>query len=740
MSSGADIVNTSSTRETRQPGQSAYDSVKVNEDSHQPPRLRASSRHYTSLQEHADIINQTADYIAEGLDRTPRHDSRRDAFTWGARPDAAEQQHVNRDSLPPLRSRPSTPPPLKDIVRRSGAPENADSVQNELAGMQQSGASLDSHLPITNVPGSFNPNSLNSYNTRRSSIAAFARGIMRQVPDMKIFPSSEQIYRSNHEPERHDSQDAAMTQRKYHKLTQAPLRTPLQVREAYEQETSPPPVVTEEPPRQTALSVASLQPPVKGSLKDRRKVKMELSMPVVFPNLPARGRPSSPQSSWIRAHQSVLQLDTMARSAPIVEEDDIHSSVMGSEIQGHEMTSSDPMTEFEQQTAGIHNHSHVPQAQYRSSQINRRGNSDPLFARPPGVASSPMGLQRALQEQQARTNHELTDLSFTNKATRTKRWRWKMSSEDTPVSPGPQSPASQPLKRRISFNPFKRADRISDPPGGKDEGWPRTGPGSWHDRQAIDHRRLNFTTLDEMPLPHAFVPPGLDRVPTPPTFDPEGEVKGKLADFFFDISASGTRAPRRKSKAASGGHWDSDAVLMSMNSGINQSDEESEEGPEGPRTVPIDTPRVQNIGTGAKYLDMTTPYPPETWFRIHHGEMLDEGTLTAAALKEQEARRKFEWLIPEHLPNSPLCPLSPIYKGPCKGVCFWHMKKKSANKIQEEGDGGGNNLDTQRKERWADESSRVSVAGRPTHGWEVGRYKKPVKEVKKRRLISLSGS
>ena len=43
------------------------------------------------------------------------------------------------------------------------------------------------------------------------------------------------------------------------------------------------------------------------------------------------------------------------------------------------------------------------------------------------------------------------------------------------------------------------------------------------------------------------------------------------------------------------------------------------------------------------------------------------------------ATKKFEWDIPEHLPNSPLCPLHPSYAGGAKGICIYHGRKKTLN-------------------------------------------------------------
>ena len=73
---------------------------------------------------------------------------------------------------------------------------------------------------------------------------------------------------------------------------------------------------------------------------------------------------------------------------------------------------------------------------------------------------------------------------------------------------------------------------------------------------------------------------------------------------------------------------------------------------------------------------ITSPdYIPDNWFRIPHNvNTSDEHEI---ALKEEEERRKFEWLVPEHLPTSPLCPLHPKYRGPCKGMCLCMAARKA---------------------------------------------------------------
>jgi hypothetical protein len=250
-------------------------------------------------------------------------------------------------------------------------------------------------------------------------------------------------------------------------------------------------------------------------------------------------------------------------------------------------------------------------------------------------------------------------------------------------------------------------------------------------------------------------------------FDANGEVKGKLADFFFDVQGSAVMNNRTKPKPNAGGYWDSDALLMSLSSDIDKhEDEEEEEGPEGPRSdfmhTPVDfepngtpglTASMNSIqGNSASYLSVKPPASPslaasspmlghDGWYRIHQSHIPgtpDERTLAVLARQEEEERRKFEWLVPEHLPNSPLCPLHSKYRGPSAGLCYWHGRR-SGNKIRK------GEYDRARPKTGAKSGSSVHSKDGYYAGdmWVVGApalVGTPTMEVKKRRLISLSNS
>ncbi|KAI4644727.1 uncharacterized protein J4E78_009546 [Alternaria triticimaculans] len=549
--------------------------------------------------------------------------------------------------------RPKTPPPLEEIIRRTTI-DDADHIQNSK--LQHIDSMESRNSETTARTGSFSTETNDSYvrDHRRSSIAAFAKGIVRHVPEFRML----------HLPESRDDQDRRDPQEggplKLHKkdrmLSFAPLPV-VKAKESYEQ-ASKPSVVIEEPttPTKTAKTPSCPQSPTgKGGLRDRRKVNLDLSMPTVIPDLPARGRSPvdimanlgaprarSPKTPWIRKEQPKWEPMPMAKATPILEEDYIRdsTSALRNDNKGGVGLLPDTDAIFSSQS--------------------------PKFERPP--------------PKQARTKAELQQIASESKATRSRRWLWlNKSSDDAPPSPGP----AQSLNRRFSFNPFRRSNRISDQNG--TEATKQQTPFSFF--PARGKQVPPVKSLAQMHAPPAFIPPGLQRVPTPPMFDSNGEVKGKLADFFFDVHGGGSAInTRNKPKSSPGGYWDSDALLMSLANDIdNPSDEAEDEGPSGPRSdfinPPVDfgpsstlTASTSNeIGNAAGYLGVKPPASPslaatspmlghDVWSRIHQShypDTPDERTLAALARQEEEERRKFEWLVPEHLPNSPLCPLHP---------------------------------------------------------------------------------
>ncbi|KAF2091641.1 hypothetical protein K490DRAFT_61074 [Saccharata proteae CBS 121410] len=154
-----------------------------------------------------------------------------------------------------------------------------------------------------------------------------------------------------------------------------------------------------------------------------------------------------------------------------------------------------------------------------------------------------------------------------------------------------------------------------------------------------------------------FVPPGLTRVHTPPQFKLGRQASGASSTkfgggFFFELEGEEEDDPTPKRGVSSqipqtpGGFWDSDAILMSQ--------------------APVDSdPESPGIfmGKGARKQE-------RDWFRVRMDDIMS-GEAEATGSEEE-----FEWDVPEHLPGSPLCPLSPKHKSGGKGICVYHGRAK----------------------------------------------------------------
>lgn len=226
--------------------------------------------------------------------------------------------------------------------------------------------------------------------------------------------------------------------------------------------------------------------------------------------------------------------------------------------------------------------------------------------------------------------------------------------------------------------------------------------------------RFKKQSLATMPAPPTFIPPEVHRVPTPPIFAENGEVRGKLAGFFFDPGTIMMDMPitghPKTSAAPPTGNWDSDAVLMSQDSGITPSDSDSHERDSPTRLSALPTPRFSDRSPiAADYATMSatgyvyTPFPRANtdeslrppsvaesggshpdFFRL----AMDRDDSPSKVKKSPEVglgvgldadgnereltdkeRAKLEWILAEHLPNSPLCPIHWKYRGSLDPIC-----------------------------------------------------------------------
>lgn len=342
-------------------------------------------------------------------------------------------------------------------------------------------------------------------------------------------------------------------------------------------------------------------------------------------------------------------------------------------------------------------------------------------------------------DQDTHVRKEPLQLANTSKSTSTRRWPSKKSRTSDSDEQTQVTDWRRDSRKSISVNIFRRSHRFPEPKDDekKEKKPKKIASAPWRREKKIDKPPLPSASLAKMSVPPPFVPPGSTKVSSP-AFDKDREVRGKLADFFFDTNAF-PQAKRKQQRPSPSGYWDSNAVLMSMQTDIDLTNNEDDEGPEGRPSPPPMPPSpvihqpglVSSPGFSAGpggYFTVGTPQPTPTpgtqdsWFRMHYSDRTPDVGPTVAALHEADERRKFEWLIPEHLPNSPLCPLHPKYVGPSKGLCYWHGRKSNGWGVEPRRDY---------------DRDPMQIGQGKTRGWEVGELPKPAPEPpKKRRLAS----
>lgn len=708
---------------------------------------------------------------------TPRHEGRRGSFAWGLRPaHEDEAPKLGRNPMMPQRTDNTTPPTMEELLRRNTAEDDSSSTRR--SSLVQSDTVFSRPSTTRSSTAGTDVNSLSRTDTGKS-IGGLARSMTKKIPDIRTprLTTGKASQRMSM-PEDEHQEDMSSTQggRKGRKLS-FQLPSGLKMKSSAEGTQQPSPVIEESSACETSDKVASPGSASRCSgLAARRQIKMDLTLPIGLPDLSnpkdRRGknpailssitpsRPRSPKTPWIRD----TELDwgrgtktTAAKTGPIVEDDEDMNAMdvitlndVGVEL-GIE-SALPPVTPPLAIPAFVRPPQKIRDRCYISRPTAKRNKSGGPSTRESDFGSTPDGhwtpeVREGMSEQEARAQKELAQLAKTSKTARSRRWPWNKSKASGSDEQTQLKDERSDSRKSISVNIFKRSNRFPEIPEKekeKKEKKPSKGYNTpWRRDRPLNKPPLPSASLANMPVPPAFVPPGCEKVPTPPMFDAAGEVRGKLADFFFE--SNGFPSARRKPKTSPGGYWDSNAVLMSMTTDLGLSNtDDDEEGPEGRPPAafhfgPVnDTPGLLSspgLYTGPDgYLGVKHSGPSasqssprrDSWFRMHFGDQTpDAETLTAAALKDADERRKFEWLVPEHLPNSPLCPLNRKYVGPSKGLCYWHGEKSNGWGVDPERDYVGN---------------PVRIGEGSSAGWEVGKQESSKEEKRKRRLESLSNN
>ncbi|UPX20830.1 uncharacterized protein EKO05_0011047 [Ascochyta rabiei] len=743
-----------------------------------PQQQPLSSRHYGALQEHADFV--VRDYTDVEVP-TPRHDTRRGSITWGSRTPHEEQtQKHNRNQMMPERMVESTPPSIEELVRRTTFDDGINTRSSSLM-------HIDTIVSRPSTTRSSTPGTdidiMTRSDARRPSVGGLARRMTRRIPDIRLHHIHMKGTLDRTASQSEEDPEIVLSTQSEKKLRKLSFQLPsgLKMKNPPELLHKSPPAI-EETPVCEAFVNTSLQNtlPKCGSLAARRHVKMDLTLPIEPPSLSSHkrsppgdttssitpARPQSPKTPWIDDQQLNWGRETKnkpAKSTPIIEETDQAYHGIMAQINSDDVgvisdpikalpTTASPLasSDFVRPPQKFRDRCYIGRPTVKRNKSGGPSTSESDFGSTPDGHWTP-GIEEGMTEQEIRTRDELDELAKTSKTARSRRWPWTRSKASG--SDEPSQDERSVNRMNMSANIFKRSNRFPEIPEKEEKEKnerkgkkPHKGLGPpWRREKSADRPPLSSASLANISVPPTFVPPGCEKFQTPPMFDAASEVRGKLADFFFE--SGGFSSTRRKQNTSSGGYWDSDAILMSMQTDIHlTNDENDEEGPEGRPPIafhfgPVnDTPgnttspglmtspegylTVKDSGTGA--LPLTPGAARDSWFRMHYGDYTrDEKSLTAAALKEADERRKFEWLVPDHLPNSPLCPLHVKYVGPSKGLCYWHGRKSNG---------------------WGVELGRdyvnrpVTIGGSSSAGWDTGRIERPKDEKKRRRLQSLSSS
>lgn len=686
------------------------------------------SQHYATFQEHANAVmgtvrpgDNTADSCSQG---------RRGSVIWSGRP-ALEDDILRQGRSPmmPQTTDPGTPPAMEQLVRR----KTSDSSSTRRSSLVQSDA-VFSRPPTTRSSATGNETELFTQDDGRMSTSSLSK-YMTDKNNAPIQGANRSRKLSFQLPMRLNSRDSSdQVQKRTSVIEDLPF--------------DPQP----DDPTSPGLR------PESGGLAARRRVTMDLTLPVGLSDLskvsnhkgthpsvlqsasPSHSRSSKPPSLGGDARaQSAHTTPTMReRHNPADMTDAVTPKETGVELESDSALPSvatslgtpsfvRPLQRIRDRCYTTLLHNRNASRDQSDSDVTRTRDESRTSENPDGVTG-----------QDAHVRNELLQMANTSKSTSTRRWpskkfRTSDSDEHTQVTDWRRD-----SRKSISVNIFRRSHRFPEPRDDekKEKKPKKIASAPWRREKNIDKPPLPSASLANMPVPPLFVPPGCTKV-TSSAFDKDRDVRGKLADFFFDTNVF--PQAKRKQRASPSGYWDSNAVLMSMQTDIDLTNNEDDEGPEGrPSPAPLPpSPVIHQPGLVSPpgfragpdgYFTVGTPQPTPTpgtqdsWFRMHYSDRTPDVGPTVAALHEADERRKFEWLIPEHLPNSPLCPLHPKYVGPSKGLCYWHGRKSNGWGVEPRRDY---------------DSDPMKIGQGSTRGWEVGEILKPPPEPpKKRRLAS----
>ncbi|KAF2188612.1 hypothetical protein K469DRAFT_684629 [Zopfia rhizophila CBS 207.26] len=650
-------------------------------------------RHWHSLQDHADTISEA--------ELTPNPENRREGFTW----ETAIESDISDDQT--LRETSTSGPSgigydqrEEDAALRRASKSSTDTVRHDPAAKRVS------------IRSSFS-DSISRWNTSRSSINSIARGFTRGMPNLRMFGTDEKKNDKGEDAGSSTTHDAGL--RKLSQSMTSKLVPALKMGASDDKGPKRVQLLDKPVPGPTY----SVSP--KGELKDRRNLNdahaMKLTLPLGLPDLPPRQRnpispishpkaissprPRSPETPFLADHPVHWHsLVEVSQPPTILETPGMMPSQEGNKHGHGLLPGSDTIHSSESKPR---DRTHQPRAvNGRPRFYRRRSHKSDGSPRTPD--------RKTPDEHPARISEDLKQMGK-----RSRRWlrsgRYSSNDLDSPDSPPPQL-ASQYSTRKPSLptrflNPLKWKSQTpraaspatsASPPTNNPTSWLRkfsfssttSDPARMQNRPLRSRFSINGPSyLTQSPRPHTdplfppatppFQPSGVQRVNTPPPFNQESDVRRKLANFFFDYQYTGAKRSKR-SPATTGGIWDSDALLMSQETSITPRSSPGDESPQSHEKDPLSPPTPLPQSQRVPFFGSDVNAPPlptaesRDWFRVR----VKEDEIMPGSEVDEQQRQRFEWLVPEHLPGSPLCPLSDKYRGKEKEFCVFHGRKKDS--------------------------------------------------------------
>ncbi|OCK81894.1 hypothetical protein K432DRAFT_3948 [Lepidopterella palustris CBS 459.81] len=673
------------------------------------------SRHWSSLQQHA---NQSQAAVLPSELSTPRPKLRREGFAWEEDIIIVAKELAGLDQI----REPSPLDPHEKFDLSDEAPRASISEPPWRASARSKKLSSEESLTSRQ----------SRKGTGRSSISSMARGILKGLPDTRMF--NLQADQSTANGPNDDGQllrpSVLRTRTSFEipgvKKDQAPMKSEV-----------------DQPERASSKKVKSHSSLLAGGgIKERRKVNehshtLKIPMPFRMPDLPARSRSPFPPPGPLTALPSTRSPKTQYING-------IPQSVFTPTLALPTPQGTPPTTR------------HQNEDQLGNSQGKARDSDtpeiSPLTEKPgerPGHFRSPSSksiIQRAIGARGESSNaRSRTDLPGTPEASRAttpdsiqskrlnKHWPWNYSetgttgsaintsSRDKPREPrgspgnifkkpfrsnkrcAMDSPILGPKKKRTSISNASAADH------GRNPSLVSTTSGLGHTTKkrlrsifSKSDKHIHSPRVTDFPLmsadtrsSFAFQPPEMNRIQTPqmyttptyatptyatPTYTPSIYTPPMHTLPIHTPPIFNTEGSQeigaffdyqRTGGGTPGGVWDSDALLMSQAQiDPSSSDSESPQAPDFTAPPPSSAPTIPS---------------EQDWFRVKLAPVDNDYECRNSV--HDFAREMFEWDLPEHLPGSPLCPLNPKHKSGGKGICVYHGRKKEVKGDMADGAG-----------------------------------------------------